>query len=72
MTIRQYWVHYDEPISPPTPAPFTPERKPPTEGWEHLFSALLDIIEPHPDVYRPVIQLLSGVLAHIPRQFTPT
>ena len=78
MTIRQYWVHYDEPLSPPTPEPHTgePQRtgesQPATEGWEQLFSALLDIVEPHPGVYRQVIHLLSGVLAQIPRQFTPT
>ena len=75
MTILQCWVHYDEPREPePLPAPTsaaTQERQPPNEGWEHLFAAILDIVEPHPEVYRPIIRLFDGVLAHIPRQFTP-
>jgi hypothetical protein len=74
MTIRQYWVHYDEPIHP---EPMHPKAEPPaasaplpTSGvpaeWEKILNALLDLIEPHPAIYRAALHLLAGRTGPLP------
>jgi len=73
MTVRQYWVHYDEPLDPappPTSAVSHPDTSEPGQ-WEPLFHALLDLIEPHAELYRAALKLLAGLLPPRPPASPP-
>jgi hypothetical protein len=69
MRIRQYWVHDDEPMEEtPLPPPAKDEAAPapPYQEWERLLNALLDLLEPHPALYRAALHLLAGRAGPLP------
>jgi len=77
MRIRQYWVHDDEPMqATPLPPPAqaeasaaetaAPATTPPYQDWERLLNSLLDLLEPHPTLYRAALHLLAGRTGPLP------
>jgi hypothetical protein len=69
MTIRQYWVHYDEPMNPEPAATICAAEEPavssaaatePAAEWEKLLSALLQLTQPNAELHRAACLLLAG------------